>query len=260
MALGRHLRELWRMKVGLVTSIILALLAALWSTHSIGVLPPKVEPRALETASATTRVLVDERSSSVLDLGVPTGDLEAMTSRALLVSNVMASAPVREYIARRADVPAEALQVSSPVTRDFPRQLAQSGTPKHVSDILASPDQYRLSLRANPTVPMIDVYAQAPTLEAARELANGAVAGMSDYLRDLGMRQNVSEQQQVHLQQLGPARGNVINAGVNVTLATLSFLLVLCSSSVAVLLIARVQRGWALEKSSEQLAPAPPAA
>lgn len=260
MALGRHLRELWRMRVGLVTSICLALLAALWSTHAIGLFPPKLEPRALETASATTRVLVDERTSSVLDLGVSTGDLESMTSRALLVSNVMASAPVREYIARHAHVPAGALQVSSPVTRDFPRQLAQSGNPKHVSDILASPDQYRLSLRANPTVPMIDVYAQAPTLRAARGLANGAVAGMSDYLRDLGMRQDISERQQVHLQQLGPARGDVINEGVNVTLATLSFLLVLCSSSVAVLLIARVQRGWALEKRSEQLAPAPPAA
>ena len=50
-----------------------------------------------------------------------------MTNRGVLIGNVMASEPVRQYISKRAGVPAEVLQVASPVTPDFPRPLATSG-------------------------------------------------------------------------------------------------------------------------------------
>ena len=254
MKLGRHLRELWRTRFGVPVALLLAVLAALWSIGTIHLFPPSLKKRPLEIAAASTRVLVDTPKSSMLDLGNATGDLDAMTNRSLLVANVMASAPVREYIGRRAHVPARVLQVSSPVTRDFPRQLAQSGNEKHVSDILASPNQYRLSLRANPTVPMIEVYAQAPTLKAAVELANGAVTGMRDYLDDLGAQQGVPPAKRVHLEQLGDAHGGVVNKGVSLSLAILLFVLVFAAASAAALFVARVRRGWQLERVSERAA------
>jgi hypothetical protein len=246
MQLGRHLRELWQFRLGLVACVLLASFAALWSVGKVGLFPPSVKLRSLEIAAASTSVLVDTPKSSVVDLSVNTYDFRAFTNRSLLVGNIMASAPVRGYIARRAHVPADILQVASPVTPDFPRQLASSGERKS-SDLLKSPDQYRLSIQANPTVPVVDVYAEAPTAEAAQQLANGAVDGMKDYLRDLGGAQAIPAKEQIHLEQLGRAKGGVIDPGISAKVALLSFLLVFGASSVAALFLARVRQGWTTE-------------
>ena len=119
-------------------------------------------------------------------------------------------------------------------------------------DILKSPDEYRLSVQANPTVPILDIYAQAPTEQEAKLLANGAVAGMQDYLRDLGETQAVGPERQVHLEQLGKARGGVINEGVAIEMTLLSFTLVFGASAATVLWIARVRRGWVLEGARQR--------
>jgi hypothetical protein len=251
MQLGKHLYELWRTRLGLILALVLGLSAALWSVKDVSLFPPGVQPRSLEMAAASTRIFVDSPKSSVLDLQMSTNDIQGATNRALLIANVMASAPVRQYIARRAHAPAEQLQIASPVTPRFPRPLTTSRTPK-TGDIARSPDEYRLSLTANPTVPIVDVYAEAPTAEAAQQLANGAVDGMRDYVRDLGAKQQVPSAQQVTLEQLGRAKGGVIDKGVSIEVAGLSFLLVFAASSAAVLFISRVRRGWVAEAAVQR--------
>jgi hypothetical protein len=246
MALGRHLRELWGNRIGLVASLILASLAALWGVGKVSLFPPSVKPRVLEMSAANTRALVDAPKSAVLDLSVPTTNLLSMTNRGVLVGNVMGSAPVREYIGRRAGIKPSLLQIASPVTPDFPRPLATSGK-RSTRDILKSPNAYRLSIQANPTVPILDIYAEAPTPKLAEQLANGAVDGMKDYLRDLGVKQSIPAAQQVQLQQLGRASGGTINEGVNLRVGVLSFFLMFFASSLTALAISRVRRGWRLE-------------
>lgn len=250
MQLGRHLRELWRLRLGLVAAVVVAALAALWSVGSVSLFPPGVKSRDLEMAVASTRVLVDAPTATVLDLSVNAYNFQSITNRALLVGNVMASEPVRQYIGKRAHVPPEVLQVASPVTPDFPRPLATSGR-KSTRDILKSPDEYRLSIQANPTAPILDIYAQAPTARTAELLATGAVEGMKDYLRELGGTQGVPQSRQVRLEQLGRADGGVINPGISVKVALLTFLIVFAVSSVAVLFVARVRQGWRLEAERE---------
>jgi hypothetical protein len=239
-----RLRELWRLRLSMAASLLIALLAAVWSVEKVSLSPLAITPRNLEIASASTRVLVDTPKSLVLDLNVQTNDIEGITNRALLVSNVMASAPVRAYIERRSGVPAGSLDVVSPVTKDWPRPLAQSGIERRTTDILNSPDEYRLSLRSNPTVPLIEIYAQAPTERAAVQLADGAVSGMQDYLDELGTEQAIAEDAQIRLQQLGGAEGGVINGDVSIKVALLSFLATFAVCSMLVLFVARVGVGW----------------
>jgi hypothetical protein len=255
--LGRHLHELWGLRRGVAVGALIATLIAMWTLYDIRLWPPALQSRALEMGTASTRVLVDTPRSLVLDLSVQTGDMDALTNRALLVGNVMASSPVRAYIARRAGVPVTRLKVSSPITRQWPRPLAQSGEKKSTRDILNSPSEDRLSLKVNPTVPVIDIFAQGATAEAAEALANGAVIGMRDYLEALAARQGTAADQQVKLQQLGRAKGSVINQGVSATIALFAFLIVFALSCGAVLFLARVRRGWMIE-AAQTRSPARP--
>ncbi len=136
--------------------------------------------------------------------------------------------------------------MASPVTPDFPRPLATSGK-KSPRDILKSPNEYRLSIQANPTVPIVDIYAEAPTPEIAAAFANGAVDGMQDYLKDLAAAQHVPADRRVRLEQFGRAKGVEINPGVRLKLGMLSFLIVFAAASVTVLAVDRVRQGWKLE-------------
>lgn len=245
MQFGIHLRELWRLRKAVALCFLIALLAALWSVAKVGLLPPSVSPRELRMAAASTRVLIDTPKSALLDTGT---SQSLLTPRALLIGNVMTSDPVRSYIARRAGVPADAIETTAPVTREEPRAIAQPSNDKHVSDIFASTDQYRIDIQVNPTVSILDVYAQAPTPSAAEHLADGAVDGLRDYLEAVGASQQIPPSQRIHVVQLGEARGSEINDGIGIQVALLVFLAFFAVSCAAALFLARVRHGWSVTR------------
>lgn len=239
------MRELWGQKVGLAIAVAIALLAATRVLFGVSFLPPKLEHNSQGLASASTQVVVDTPRSSIIDLRQDTYSFTGLTNRALLLGNVMASLPVRGYIARRAGVPVEAIRVSAPLTPEQPRVVTDGAHQPKTSDILRSPDEYRLSVQANPTVPVLDIYAEAPDGPAAGKLANAAVEGLHDYLGALSRQHGTPLAKQVRLVQLGRATGATIDSGAGIVLAMLVFAFVLTIASAAVLFIARVRRGWA---------------
>jgi hypothetical protein len=259
MNLGMHLRELWQNRLVACACVGLAVLAAMSAAFKISVFPPGVHSRSLDLAAASTRVIVDTPHSTVLDLRESTSDFEAMSNRAVLLGNVMASLPVRDYIARRAHVPAEAIIATTPLTPDFPRPAATNENQKHTSDLFKSTDQYRLNIQANPTVPVLDVYAEAPTKGSAEALANAAVDGLRDYLGDVARIQGIGAPDQVRLSQLGRARGGVINGGVRLQAALLAFVLAFAVSAAAAIFVTRVRRGWEHGAPATDDLPAAPA-
>jgi len=66
--LGRHLRELFRLRTSAVVCILLGTLAAVWVSYEIQLSPPGISPRSIEIASASTEVLVDTPFSAAVDL------------------------------------------------------------------------------------------------------------------------------------------------------------------------------------------------
>jgi hypothetical protein len=255
MQLGMHLRELARQRVGVALSFLLAAFVALSVTYKVSIFPPAIAPRDLEMGTASTRVLVDTSKSLVLDIRYGTGDFDSLTARGVLLGNLMASAPVREYIARRAHIPAGVIRATTPLTPDFPRPLASEGEQKRQSDLFKSTDQYRLNIQANPTVPIVDVSAQAPNAKAAQELANGAVDGLRDYLAvEAGNVQGLSGDAQPRLTQLGRAQGVVINRGVRLQALVLSFCFVFALCCAVTLFAGRVRRGWGEARALERRA------
>lgn len=244
MELGKHLRELFRLRIAVVVCLALATFAALLLSYKVSLLPPKLEPRSLEIASASTEVLVDTPLSTVLDLRQGASEIQGMTNRAVLIGNVMVSPPVLAYIGRRAGVPGSIIQTQAPLTPDFPRPLAAAGEEKKTSDLLKSTDQYRLNIQANPTVPVLQILAQAPSDKAAATLANAAVDGLRDYLAAQARTEGTAVDNQVRLSQLGRASGTVINDGVRWQIAILTFLIVFALSAATAIFVSRVRRGW----------------
>jgi hypothetical protein len=252
MGIGIRLRKLWHLKAGVAVSLALALLAAVWSVEKISLTPPGLTPRSLEMATASTHVLVDTQRSALIDLRQDTFALEGLKNRAVLLGNVIASTSVQAKIARRAHVPAEVLRTQAPLTVAQPSPPVDSQNARHTTDILKSTDQYRVDIKANPTIPMLDIYAQTPSAKSAAALANASVDELKTYLASVATDQNTPAKDQIRLTQLGRATGVTINAGVKWQAAILAFLVTLAISCASVTFLARVRAGWGQAVLSER--------
>ena len=232
-------------------AVFLSALVALWSVQQISLFPPGITPRKFEMATSTTHVVVDTPRSAILDLREDTYSLQGLTNRTVLLGSVMASAQVRQTIARLAGVPIQSLQIQAPLTPSQPRATADAAHQKKVSDILRSTDQYRLALEANPTVPILDIYAQTPDPKSAAKLADSAVTALRLHLATLAAADRTPGNDQIRLRQLGPARGAVINNGVDLQVVFVVFFLTLGLACASLVAFSRVRDGWRLAAGSE---------
>jgi hypothetical protein len=250
--IGIRLRKLWHLKLGVVVSFALALLAGVWSIEKISLSPPGLTPRSLEMATASTHILVDTETSALVDLRQDTYSVEGLNNRVVVLGNIIASPEVQEKIARRANVPAERLRIQAPLTSQAPAPPVDSENARRTSDIFKSTDQYLIDLKANPSVPMLDIYAQTPSAESAAALANAAVDELNAYLEKVMARQTTPLRYQIRPVQLGRATGVVINEGARWQLAFLAFVLTLAISCATVIFLARVRAGWRQAALSER--------
>ena len=256
MGFGIRLRKLWRLKAGVVISLCVALFAAVWSIEKISLFPPGLTPRSLEMATATTHVLIDTHTSQLIDLRQDTYAVDGLRNRGVLMGNVLASSAVQAKIAQRAHVPVELLRIQAPLTTDQPAPPVDSENTRHTTDILKSMDQYRVNIKVNPTVPMIDIYAQTPTAETAAALANAAVDELKAYMAEVTASQDSPPTDQVRPIQLGRATGVVINQGVRWQAAFVGFLVAFGICCATVIFLARVRAGWRAAAAAERPAEA----
>jgi hypothetical protein len=248
------MRKLWHLKAGVAVSLALALLAGVWSVERISLSPLALTPRSLDMATAATHVIVDTPTSQLIDLRQDTYSVEGLRNRSVLLGNVIASSGVQQRIARRAHVPVDLLRIQAPLTPEQTAPPVDSENARHASDIVKSTDQYRLDIKANPTVPMLDIYAQTPSAGSAAALANAAVDELRAYLGGLATTQNTPLADRIHPVQLGRATGVVINHGAKWQVAFLAFLLTLAISCATVIFGARVRAGWRQAALSERTA------
>lgn len=249
---GIRLRKLRHFKLGVVVSLALAVLAGVWSVQTISLFPPGLTPRSLEMATASTHVLVDTETSALVDLRQDTYSVEGLNNRSVVLGNIIASPQVQDRIARRANVPPERLRIQAPLTSQAPAPPVDSENARRTSDILKSTDQYRIDLKADPSVPMLNIHAQTPSAESAAALANAAVDELNAYLAKVMARQTTPLRYQIRPVQLGRATGVVINESAGWQLAFLVFVLTFAASCATVVFLARVRSGWRQAALSER--------
>jgi hypothetical protein len=223
---------------------VAALVAAVLSVCTVSLLPPRLEPRQLTIAGAATQIMIDTPRSAIVDPDAKPTDFQSLTYRADLLAGVMVSRSVLEQIASRAGVSADEIAAIRRPSKNVPLALIEPGSEKRAYDILRSDDRYRLEIQARGVRPIVEIYAQAPSPGAAKRLADAAVQGLRDHLRELATSQGFELDDQLKLHQLGPARGGVINGGTAPKIALLTFLVVFGICCGALLLLARIRSMW----------------
>src|SRR3954452_20562199 len=231
-----------RSALALGVCALIAFVAALASVTRIGVLPPKLTPRHMEVAGAAVHMVVDTPKESVLREGIQTGPVADLTQRTTLLASVMTTPPVLAHIAHRAGLKPDQLAGVTPIVADVPSVITEPDNERRAATILDSTKKNRLNVQPNPTLPIINVYVQAPTVDEAERLGDAAAPGLRDYLLAEAARGGYDPKKQEQFAQLGPARGAVINGGVPAQIAVLTFFVVFACGAGLLLLVTMLRR------------------
>lgn len=220
-----------------------ASLAAVWSVCTIGLLPPSVTPRELDVAAASTRIAVDRPRLLISDALATDYDYESIHKRTVLLGHLVTGAPAMEHVARRAGLDRADIAATTRITAGVQRVFNEPDSERRADQIATSSSRYRLEVRPSATLPTLDVHAQAPSVAEAQRLANAVLPGLDDYLRAYAGEAGRAGDPQVRLDQLGPARGAVINATTRIQIALLTFVFVFAIAGLLALAAARLRRG-----------------
>jgi O-antigen ligase/polysaccharide polymerase Wzy-like membrane protein len=223
-------------------SLAVALLAAIASVTKVSVFPPSLEKRDLQRGAATTRVLVDLPQQERGHVSAP--QFEAMSKRASLIANLLASPPVLHRIAAKLGVDIDEVTAATEITEGVPLALVEPNEEKRANEILVSHDGFRLDIQANPTLPIIDVYAQAPTPAEAAELADAVAPAGNAYTDVLADRDSFPVDNRVQLKQLGAAQSAAISPTAPLEIFALTFLVVFGVAFGLLCGAAAIRRGW----------------
>jgi hypothetical protein len=178
-----------------------------------------------------------------------------LAHRADLLGTLVTSAPVRRDIARRIGLAPAEIAASTRITADVTNALSQANSEQRATQILQSDKRYALDVQTVPDRPILSLYAQAPSVREAERLADAAVAALREFLDELTAKRRIAPRWRIRLEQLGAARGDVINGGNVAQIFVLTFLVALAGCAGLLVIAQRVRRGWARRPAEEQAVP-----
>lgn len=241
MELARTLKALWRNRLWFAIGILIATALAIASVYTISIFPPTLTSRTNEFSTASTQILVDTPNSSFANLEE---EVDPLNYRAGVFARFLASPEAVQLIAREAGLPADAIEAQPPYEQGQPLFAIEPTADKRSTQIIGERALYRLRFENNPNMPLISVYAQAPSDQAAKRLADAAPAALQSYVTGIQEAQKTPAKRRVTVRQLGDASGGTVNAGANLQVAVLTFFVVLVLWSLLLIPAHTIARGW----------------
>ncbi|MGO9954545.1 MAG: hypothetical protein ACLP50_00950 [Solirubrobacteraceae bacterium] len=211
----------------------------------------------LVVAGATTEATIDPPRASVVADRIGAAQLESLTARTLLLGELMSTPPVIADIAQRAGVAPDLLSVSTTYLQGIPEQMLGPDLEVRGVQIIKMRAPYQLDIQPDPNVPRLEIYARAPTIPGAEQLADAAVPGLMAYLRADAISHGVDPATQVDVEQLGSARGALISSRAKDEIALLTFVIALGLCAATLLGAVGIRRGWRRAARSRRLADMP---
>jgi hypothetical protein len=244
------LRELWSRKLLLAFGVPLAILAAVASVSNVSLLPPGKSEGTLEYFSARTQILVDSKDSSIADLH---RDMTPMVARANVYSRFLTTPAALRVIGQNAHVPPADIYAEGPYQLGQARFIQEPTAEKRGSQLVGRKARYRLRFDSDPELPIVTVYAEAPSGRAATMLAEGASTGLADYVTKLQDQQGIAERRRVDIRQLGSTIGSPVTAGAGSKVAVFVFIVVFGLWCLTLLMVRRLIKGWKQAGQAEEL-------
>ncbi len=241
MELARTLKILWRRRRLVALGALIAAFAAMLSVYRVGLLPPSLTSRANVFATASTQILVDTPDSAFADLA---NDIDPLDTRASVFARFLASPTAIALIAREARLPAGAIEAQGPYEMNLPVFQQEPTAEQRSSQIVGEGALYRLRFENNPDLPIVAVFAQAPSQDGAIALATAVPAALRAYVQRIQARQHTPGFRRVVIRRLGRATGGVVNEGANVQIAALVFLVALGGWCMLLIPAHTIARGW----------------
>jgi hypothetical protein len=250
MELARTLKTLWKRRGLVALGALVALVAALLSVYQVGLFPPSLTSRTNVFATASTEILVDTPDSAFADLA---NELEPLDTRASVFARFLASPAALALIAREAKLPVNAIEAQGPYDTNLPPFQQEPTAEKRSTQIIGESALYRMRFENNPNLPIISVFAQAPSQAEAITLAAAAPAALRDYIDRIQVEQETPPERQVEIRRLGRATGGIVNEGANLQIATLVFIAVMIGWCMLLIPAQTIARGWReLDKEGER--------
>jgi hypothetical protein len=240
--------RLWRLKFMVAIAAVLAAVLAASTIYHL----PSGKPRSITFASASTQILIDAPNAP---LASSTTNLDAFTSRAAVYARLMTSDPVRAAIARAIGVNTTKITADSPVDPDGAPQAVEPGSERRAGELAAETLTYRLYFQAEQSLPIVAVYAQAPTPKEAEKLANSTPAALQSVLSVEQNASAVPKNARVEIKQLGRATGAWVNQGAGKSIAVLVFLVTFCFLCFLLLVASRFRELWRMVRAAEPVGP-----
>jgi hypothetical protein len=252
MALVEVIRQLWHRKllVGLV--VVLALAAAIFSAYRLS--GSGLEKRALTVAAASSQILVDSPDSTLV-AGAELGTFEALSTRAKIYGQYLASLSARQEIAKQAGVPASSIATSGPFSSATGQTAYSSqSSGERAGELLQEGASNRLVFTAQEGVPILTVDAQAASADQAIALASASFTTLKEYVHSLEA-DGRPVRQGVTVRELGAPEGGTLGGTNNIMLMVLAFLVVFGLGCAAILMVPTFARRWRALDDVEYPAP-----
>ena len=241
MELARTLNTLWIRRRLVALGALIAAIAALLSVYQVGLFPPSVTSRTNVFSTASTQLLVDTPDSTFANLA---NEITPLETRASVFARFLASPVAVDLIAREAKIPADAIEAQGPYDINLPVIQQEPTASQRSSQLIGEGALYRLRFENNPALPIVSVFAQAPTTDEAVALANSVPKALRNYIEGIQNRQRTPGGSRVVIRRLGDANGGVVNKDANIQIAALVFLVVLGVWCILLIPAQTIARGW----------------
>jgi hypothetical protein len=234
--------QLWRRRRWVALGVLVAIVAVLVVNYRIELTPPSLQRDSAEFAAATSNVLVDfPGKSALLDVDRSVGPL---VERSNVYARLGASPAVRARIAEQVGMDPTEIDIRGPYNPTALRINREPTAERRATQLRDEARRYRIRFDSErgEAVPIVLIYAQAPTVAGARELADAAANGLIGYVKQIQRRQGLADSVRLRLRQLGPSDGAMVNPGADRQIAALVFVAALLAWSSLVLIASNMRR------------------
>jgi hypothetical protein len=233
-----------RVAITMVVSALIGVGAAVSSLYRLSLSPPALQAKTVTIGVAATHVMVDARQGLVPDRTATGLVFNGYEKQATLFANLLASAPLRDLIAQRMKLSPDVLAARARVTGVGNGAFTDTLAEQRASQLVVANRPYKLEMQPDPTLPVLAIYAQAPTASAAVRLANVSVAALHDYVAANPALTDLGAEPKFEIKQLGPARGAVVNGQETIEMLVLTFLVAFGVACALLFGIPKVRRGF----------------